>query len=238
MLSNNLEFKKLLLLHGKDRRMQSMEIELNSLPSTIANINSKIEIEKETINSANIEFREIEVNSSALEKEINSLSELITRQKNKQLEVKKNEEYSALENEIDNLKQKLSAKEDEQIETLLKLDDAKETLDIAKSKISEKVKLLIQDRDLLEKKSTELEVEINKLKDEIEVAKVDIEKDLLNGYIRTKKVVSRPPYIAPLEDQKCTGCNLRVSNDVSSSVLVEQKLTHCDQCGRIVYFER
>ena len=238
MLSNNLEFKKLLLLHGKDRRMQSMEIELNCLPSTIANINSKIEIEKETINSANLEFREIEVNSSALEKEINSLSELITRQKNKQLEVKKNEEYSALANEIDNLKEKLSAKEDEQIETLLKLDDAKETLNIAKSKISEKVKLLIQDKDLLEKKSTELEVEINKLKDEIEVAKVDIEKDLLNGYNRTKKVVSRPPYIAPLEDQKCTGCNLRVSNDVSSSVLVEQKLTHCDQCGRIVYFER
>ena len=137
MLSNNLEFKKLLLLHGKDRRMQSMEIELNSLPSTIANINSKIEIEKETINSANLEFREIEVNSSALENEINSLLELITRQKNKQLEVKKNEEYSALANEIDNLKQKLSTKEDEQIETLLKLDDAKETLDIAKSKISE-----------------------------------------------------------------------------------------------------
>ena len=58
---------------------------------------------------------------------------------------------SALANEIDNLKQKLSTKEDEQIETLLKLDDAKETLDIAKSKISEKVNLLIKDRDLFEK---------------------------------------------------------------------------------------
>mgnify|MGYP001995485879 CR=1 FL=1 len=45
-------------------------------------------------------------------------------------------------------------------------------------------------------------------------------------------------YIAPIEDQKCSGCNLRVSNDVVSSVLIEQKITQCDQCGRIVYIER
>ena len=36
MLSNNLEFKKLLLLHGKDRRKQSMEIEFNNLPNSIS----------------------------------------------------------------------------------------------------------------------------------------------------------------------------------------------------------
>ena len=61
---------------------------------------------------------------------------------------------------------------------------------------------------------------------------------MLTSYDRVKKVVSKPPYIAPLNDQKCSGCNLRVSNDVVSSVLVEQKLTQCDQCGRIVYIER
>jgi len=106
MLSNNLEFKKLLLLHGKDRRKQSMETELENLPHSISHIESKIEVENATIASATQELRNLEI------------------------------------------------------------------------------------------------------------------------------------YIAPLEEQKCSGCNLRVSNDVVSSVLVEQKLTHCDQCGRIVYFER
>ena len=78
----------------------------------------------------------LEIESNSLENEINSLSEQIVRQKNKQLEVKKNEEYQALENEIAGLIDQQSLKEDEHIEILLKLDDAKETSKIAESKIS------------------------------------------------------------------------------------------------------
>ena len=238
MLSNNLEFKKLLLLHGKDRRKQSMETELENLPHSISHIESKIEIENATIASATQELRNLEIESNSLENEINSISEQIVRQKNKQLEVKKNEEYQALENEITGLIDQQSFKEDDHIKILLKLDDAKETSKIAESKICEKVKLLEVDRKNLYEKGTELKSEIDRLNSEIEETSSDINEGLLLGYARTKKVVSRPPYIAPLEEQKCSGCNLRVSNDVASSVLVEKKLTHCDQCGRIVYFER
>jgi predicted nucleic acid-binding Zn-ribbon protein len=238
MLSNNLEFKKLLLLHGKDRRKQSMETELENLPHSISHIDSKIELENATIASATEELQNLEIESNSLENEINSLSEQIVRQKNKQLEVKKNEEYQALENEIAGLINQQSQKEDEHIEILLKLDDAKETSKIAESKIREKVKLLEIDRKKLSEKGTELNSEVARLNSEIEETIIDIDESLILGYSRTKKVVSRPPYIAPLEEQKCSGCNLRVSNDVVSSVLVEQKLTHCDQCGRIVYFER
>lgn len=238
MLSNNIEFKKLLLLHGKDRRKLSMESELKNLPDSIKIIDSKIEIENATIESASSELREVELLSNSLEKEIHSLTDLIDRQKNKQLEVKKNEEYQALENEIINLNAKLSSKEDEHIETLLKLDDAKETVSIAESKISERVKLLEVDKNKLYERSSKLKTEIEQIDIDIREVELEIDQNLLNGYKKTKKVVSRPPYVAPLEDQKCSGCNLRVSNDISSSVLVEQKLTHCDQCGRIVYFER
>ena len=91
--------------------------------------------------------------------------------------------------------------------------------------------------ELIQRKD-ELGIEIQKLSSELEDSRSEVEEILIKGYDRTKKMVSRPPYIAPLEDQKCSGCNLRVSNEVVSSVLVERKLTHCDQCGRIVYCER
>ena len=79
--SNNLEFKKLLLLHGKDRRKQSMETELEKLPQSISYIESKIEIENATIASATQELRNLEIESNSLENEINSISEQIVRQK-------------------------------------------------------------------------------------------------------------------------------------------------------------
>ncbi len=238
MLSNNSDFKKLLLVHSRDRRSHLMGQELNNIPSLIIKMESKIKLEKDTIAAATQDLRSLEAQNSSIEKEINSITDQISRNKNKQLEVKKNEEYQALEKEITNLLEQQSSKEDLQIEVLVKIDGAKETAEIAKSKITEKVESLEIEKLGLIKRQEELEIETEQLATELEDARSDTEEILLKGYDRTKKVVSRPPYIAPLEEQKCTGCNLRVSNDIVSSVLVDQKLTHCDQCGRIVYCER
>jgi len=238
MLSNNSDFKKLLLVHSRDRRSHLMGQELNNIPSLIIKMESKIKLEKDTIAAATQDLRSLEAQNSSIEKEINSITDQISRNKNKQLEVKKNEEYQALEKEITNLLEQQSSKEDLQIEVLVKIDGAKETAEIAKSKITEKVESLEIEKLGLIKRQEELEIETEQLAKELEDARSDTEEILLKGYDRTKKVVSRPPYIAPLEEQKCTGCNLRVSNDIVSSVLVDQKLTHCDQCGRIVYCER
>ncbi len=238
MLSNNTDFKKLLLVHSRDRRSHLMGQELNNIPSLIIKMESKIKLEKDTIAAATQDLRSLEAQNSSIEKEINSITDQISRNKNKQLEVKKNEEYQALEKEITNLLEQQSSKEDMQIEVLVKIDGAKETAEIAKSKITEKVESLEIEKLGLIKRQEELQIETEQLATELEDARSDTEEILLKGYDRTKKVVSRPPYIAPLEEQKCTGCNLRVSNDIVSSVLVDQKLTHCDQCGRIVYCER
>ena len=162
----------------------------------------------------------------------------IIRQKNKQLEVKKNEEYQALENEIATLASRINEKEDEQIEVLIKIDDARNTAKIAEEKITLRVADLEKQRIELDERENELKQSIAELTREISESRQEVELQMLEVYDRTKKILTKPPYIAPIEDQKCSGCNLRVSNDVISSVLVEQKLTQCDQCGRIVYVDR
>ena len=96
-------------------------------------------------------------------------------------------------------------------------------------------------QDQRDKRATlgeERKIEVEQLKIEIEETRKEVEPGFLSTYDRVSKIVSRPPYMAPINDQKCTGCHLRVSNDVVSSVLVEKKITQCDQCGRIVYVER
>ena len=238
MLSNNAEFKNLLLLHSRDRRSKSLKNELQNLPKAMAALDHSIGIEKESIAIANTELRTLETRNKTLEGEITSLGEQIIRQKNKQLEVKKNEEYQALENEIANLASKANEKEDEQIEVLIKIDDARQTAKIAEEKITLRVVDLEKQRVELDDREIELKQNVEELSQEISLSRKEVEVPMLEVYDRTKKILTKPPYIAPIEDQKCSGCNLRVSNDVISSVLVEQKLTQCDQCGRIVYVER
>ena len=238
MLSNNSDFKELLLLHGRDRRHGKLEEELNLLPEDIQRIEKKILTEKESIDIAVSEWKELESKNNALEKEILEIGDKITKNKLRQLEVKKNEEYQALETEISSLSDLQANKEDEQIEVLVNIDDAQATALIAQDKIAKKVKELELQKLNFEERVLKIKSEIVDLEREIEEARKSVEVEMLRTYDRVKKVVSRPPFLAPLKDQKCSGCNLRVSNDVISTALVEQKLTQCDQCGRIVYVER
>ena len=238
MLSNDTDFQELLLLHGRDRRHGKLIEEKKLLPDDLVRMDQKIKIEQDSIDLAVLEWKELEANNNSLEKELLQISDKIAKNKNKQLEVKKNEEYKALENEIGVLNEQQSAKEDEQIEILLKIDDASATAKVAQEKIALKVVDLERQRANFEKRIQQVESDIVAIEQEIQEARSKVLTDMLRAYDRVKKIVSSAPYLAPLNDQKCSGCNLRVSNDVISTVLVEQKLTQCDQCGRIVYIER
>ena len=238
MLSNNPEFQELLLLHGRDRRYGKLEEELKLLPDDIKRMEKKILTENESIDLAVSEWKQLESQNNSLEKEIIEIGEKISKSKVRQLGVKKNEEYQALENEISSLNLLQSQKEDEQIEVLVNIDDAKATAEIAQDKIVSKVKDLERQKQGFEDRIAQVKTELQDLLKEIETARTQVEAEMLKTYDRVKKVVARAPYLAPLKDQKCSGCNLRVSNDVISTALVEQKLTQCDQCGRIVYVER
>ncbi len=212
--------------------------ELEELPKDLARMDKKIEIERESVELAMAEWKDLETLNNTLEKEILSHNDSINRQRNKQLEVKKNEEYQALENEIANLQSKIDGLENQQIEVLLKIDGARETAELAQGKITERVEEMQAQRDKRASLGEERKTEVEELKSEIEETRKEIEPIFMSTYDRVSKIVSRPPYMAPIMDQKCSGCHLRVSNDVVSSVLVEKKITQCDQCGRIVYVER
>ena len=238
MLSNSPDFQELLLLHGRDRRYGKLDEELQLLPDDINRMDKKILTENESIELAVSEWKQLESNNNSLEKEIIEIGEKIAKSKVRQLSVKKNEEYQALESEISTLTLLQSQKEDEQIEVLVNIDDAKATAEIAQDKIALKVKDLERQKQGLEDRVAQVKIELLDLQKEIETARNQVDAEMLKTYERVKKVVARAPYLAPLKDQKCSGCNLRVSNDVISTALVEQKLTQCDQCGRIVYIER
>ena len=77
---------------------------------------------------------------------------------------------------------------------------ARETAEVAQGKITERVAELENqrnDRQSREKKKSELD----DLKNEIEETRKEVEPVFLSTYDRVSKIVSRPPYMAPIEDQ-------------------------------------
>ena len=84
----------------------------------------------------------------------------------------------------------------------------------------------------------ETKVEIEELEQSFGESIDQIAPDLLRTYRQVKRIAKRSPWVVPVENQLCGGCSLRVSNDVVAKALVEGQISKCDQCGRIVYFDR
>ena len=112
--------------------------------------------------------------------------------KSRQLEVKKNEEYSALESEISTVLFNQSQLEDNQLEVLMKIDDARKIAEIAESKINLKISQLEEDLAATDQRSKEIRQKLLNLEQEIQEARNEVELQLLSQYDRTKTTISKP----------------------------------------------
>lgn len=230
--------QQLILLQSRDRRKASSESELEQLPAVRASVRRKIEIENETIEITRKSILELESCSHKIAGDIEDIESRVIRYKTQQLEVKKSDEYQALQAEIDSLVGKVSSLEDEQLELLEKIDVEKDSLDGARQPLGEKIARHEQQLQSLEEREIFLKNEITELNKSYTESLEQISPELLLAYQQVKRIAKRSPWVVPVESQLCGGCSLRVSNDVVARALVEGQISNCDQCGRIVYFER
>ncbi len=152
--------------------------------------------------------------------------------------MKRPEEYKALDKEIASLIEQVSEMEDEQLELLEKIESEQSLLSAAESPLQEKISRLETQLSGLDDRAVFLTEEIDELEQSYKASLEQIPAELLLAYKQVKRVAKRSPWVVPVENQLCGGCNLRVSNDVVAKALVEGQISNCDQCGRIVYFER
>ena len=230
--------QQLILLQSRDRRKANCENELEELPGVRASVQQKIEIENKTMEVTRQSILELETSSHKIEGDIADVENRVIRYKTQQLEVKKSDEYKALQAEIDLLTKKISSLEDEQLKLLEKIDVEKDSLDGARQPLGEKIARHEQRLHSLDEREIFLKEEIAELSQTYNESLEQIPAELLRAYQQVKRIAKRSPWVVPVENQLCGGCNLRVSNDVVAKALVEGQVSNCDQCGRIVYFER
>ena len=230
--------QQLVLLQSRDRRKPGAETELAQLPEARSKVQSKIEIENQTIELTQQSIRELEAQSKKIDGDIAEIEGRVTRYKTQQLEVKKQAEYKALETEIGSLTESISSLEDEQLMLLEKIDGESASLESGRGLLEDKVVRLEKQLQTLDERESFLKNEIDELGSSFQESLDQIPSELLGVYQKVKRIAKRPPWVVPVEDQLCGGCNLRVSNDVVARALVEGQISNCDQCGRIVYFDR
>ncbi|TVP81257.1 MAG: hypothetical protein EA353_01890 [Puniceicoccaceae bacterium] len=229
------QIEKLLIVQDRDVALQKIEQELARIPQERAALEAQITAEQANIEAARLELQQKEVERHELDTEVKAKENAINRFRNQQLEVKKNDEYRALTHQIEQSEADISQLEEREIELMLAIDESRETFEAEKAAIE--VRMVEQKKQIerLAEREINLKASIDQARSALETARQAADEQFLGHYDRVRKIARRAPYVARIEAHKCTGCHLRVCNEVSSAALVAGQPSFCDQCARMVY---
>lgn len=229
------QIEKLLIVQDRDIALQKIEQDLARTPQERAAIESQIATEQANIETAGHALKEKEVLRNELDTEVKSKEAAVAKFRTQQLEVKKNDEYKALTHQIEQSEQEISDLEEKEIELMLEIDATREEFNAAKATIDARIIEQKKQIDLLSERETNLKASIDDAQAALAEARSGANENYLDHYDRVKKLCKRAPYVVRIEAHKCTGCHLRVSNEVSSSAHNQDQPHFCDQCARMVY---
>lgn len=229
------QIEKLLIVQDRDVALQKIEQDLKRIPVEKANLEKQITGEEANIEAARDSLKAKEVARHELEAEVTAKEGAIERFRKQQLEVKKNDEYRALTHQIEQTKAEIATLEEQEIGVMLEIDSEKEAFESAKATIEARIAERRRQIEKLSERKENLEASVAEARAALGAARGKVDADYLGHYDRVRRMAKRPPYVTPIEDHKCGGCHLRVSNDVDKIAHAQGEPHFCDQCSRIVY---
>ncbi len=229
--------KSLLSLQERDLDLDRLRAELASIPGKITGLKGDIQAAKTALEDAKKEMTQLQMAKKQKELDLDGQESAVRKHSTELNAVKTNEAYKALLGEIDKAKQETSALEDQILQIMEQMDQAtrlwKEKEAGSKS---HEAGLLKQISDW-EAKQTELEQSISAKQTEREQSLGTLPKNLADQYNKLRSGKRTGAAVVPIRAEQCSGCHMKISQNVINEVRRGQKLMTCESCSRIVYLE-
>ena len=179
--------------------------------------------------------RDLSIEQRACEGEIEQMQAQIAKYDQQLFAVKKNEEYQALLHEIDALKRKVGAKEERILTIMVAMDDASARLEEDRTRIDGELRDLDAQCAAIDAER----LEAVRDREELQLERVPLREQapakLLAQYDRIRRNKKTGAVVVPLNDEVCSGCNMRIPAQIVNEVLEGNKTHACVHCGRILY---
>ncbi|MBT5901395.1 MAG: hypothetical protein HOH58_04725 [Opitutaceae bacterium] len=225
----------LLILQDREQSRRSLSQNLAAVPGDRARVQARIDAEKNAIEAAKAEWRELETSKKLLETEIGSAEDKLGKYRTQQSLVKKNDEYQALGHEIETAEAEISKLEERELEIMYEIDSSKERFAAAEKKLQDNIADHESKLAVLAEREASLTAELKAAEGTVEVARGDLEVKSLRLF---DQIAPRTfPACVAVEGGKCGGCHLRVSGEAEGVARKGDELGRCDQCGRIIWWE-
>src|ERR1700722_13763016 len=226
--------RSLVALQDKDKVLDAIQKEIDSVPPRIAAVQADLAAEKKRMDAAKAATVDLEKKKKTKELDVASKEEAARKHTGQLNELKSNDAYKAMQAEI--VKEKAAAGD---IETeILQIME-----DIDKSKAEEKVLAaeLKKIEDFSKGDLQKLEAELSHAKGRFAEAKAQrdasaepVPADLMKvfNHLRSR---GKPDAVVPVVDGHCGSCQMTLSPAMIAEVAKLKSLAVCESCQRILY---
>ncbi len=216
-----------------DDELDLLEELRGDLPLAVNELNSEIQIIKETIASKENDKKDAFDTIKSNEEEIELLSANLKKFKDQLFQVRNNKEYDALNKEIEHSEQKIETlkKENKDLENKIQqlkidIEEVDPRLKELEAEVNEKEKEL---QEIIKENEKE-EIKLQKKREDIASK---IKKADLNTYMRIRKACGGKA-VATVSRGACTGCHNVVPPQRQLEIRANKRLFTCESCGRLL----
>lgn len=228
--------EQLLILQDRDRKLRTLRIEQKNAPLEKQAFAEKVAAAQKQLDAVRQKGKEFEVERKKLETEAQAVRDKIAKYQVQKFQTRKNEEFAALSHEIERGEKDVQLIEDRELELM----DAAEK---HKSLIAEAERAFAETKAQADRQTADLDQKIKALGEQIaaveaerKVLAADVEEELLDTYDRLIRSKHGEAVVA-LQHEVCSGCHMKVTPTTSSKARAKKEIVHCENCGRILYWE-
>lgn len=228
--------EQLLILQERDVRLHRAQKELSLIPTEEKQIASRLASQSSHFESLKQQARHIESERKQLELQVGTKEEAIRKFQTHQAQTKKNDEYQAMIHEIERARKDIDELEEKELVLMDQYDAAQKEVQAEGVKVKEYERIATNHQEDLKKKKVILEQQVKDLQAEIAELQKQVPPADLSVYRRILQSKGDVAIVPIVHGTTCNGCHMKLIQSTIGNAKAGTKLTHCDNCGRIVYW--
>ena len=228
------DIRALLILQDRDRRIATLDKDLEKIPQDEARAKQRFASDASAVQQAKQVLTDAELRLKRLELDAGTRKTTIQRLKTQQFETRKNEEYTAIGNEVVRYQRELDELETQELELMEELDQLRSRLTLAEAALEKTRALVREELQSISQRKERLTQDLGELRKERQKLAAPVSSGLLPIYeklIKSKHGVA----VAAVRDGKCGGCHIQLIATTIVDLMTDQRVVHCESCGRILY---
>jgi len=226
----------LVIIQDRDLRIISLRKDLTQLPRLVEHAKSRLSGDQAAVAKAKEAVQANEVLIKRLELEVQTRRTTVQRLRDQQFQTRKNEEYQTLGHEVERYLADIRKVEDEELVLMETAENLRRTLAEAEAGLRRTQEVVDAELRQLQERRINDEARIVELEKERAPFTARVEPHLLATYDRLM-TAKQNPVVVGLSHGQCKGCHMKVTTATVFKAKAEVELTHCENCGRILYFE-